>query len=299
MPNFKVHAALVLVGIIYGANYGIAKLAMPDYLMPFGFILVRVTAATLIFWLLHQFSSSEKINLKRDGWRLALCGFLGVAANQLLFFKGLSLTSPINASLIMTITPVLVLIAGAFLSSERITWQKALGITLGLGGAALLITIRGNNANDSGSSITGDILVFLNATSYGLYLVAVKPLMLRYKSLTVVKWVFSIGWLIIIPFGFQEAIEANWHSFPTSVWLSIGFVIVFTTCVAYLLNAWALTYVNSSVVGIYIYLQPLFASFIAILLKQDSPTGFTALCAVFIFAGVYLVSKKNKRITTA
>jgi drug/metabolite transporter (DMT)-like permease len=299
MPRVWVYGALALVGIIYGANYGIAKTVMPDYLQPFGFILVRVTAATLIFWLIHAFTAREKVNLRQDGGRLALCGLLGVASNQLLFFKGLSLTSPINASLIMTITPVLVLIASAILIKEKITWQKTAGILLGLSGAALLIFLRSRGNIGGQSSLSGDVLVFLNATSYGLYLVNVKPLMQRYRSLTVVKWVFLIGWIIIIPFGWQEAASADYPSFPWEAWAAIGFVILFTTCVAYLLNAWALNYVSSSVVGIFIYLQPLFATLIAIILKQDEPNWFTGFCALLIFSGVYLVSKKNVKVIRA
>jgi drug/metabolite transporter (DMT)-like permease len=123
--------------------------------------------------------------------------------------------------------------------------------------------------------------------------------MQRYRSLTVVKWVFLIGWIIIIPFGWQEAASADYPSFPWEAWAAIGFVILFTTCVAYLLNAWALNYVSSSVVGIFIYLQPLFATLIAIILKQDEPNWFTGFCALLIFSGVYLVSKKNVKVIRA
>lgn len=287
--KIKIHSILLFVTLIYGANYTIAKIPMPDYLQPFGFILVRVSSATLLFWLFSYFTGTEKIN-RKDFGLLLLCGLFGVATNQLLFFKGLSLTTPINASIIMTTSPISVLLAAYLLGKERLTFLKIIGVLVGALGAYLLITKDG--ATLGKGTFLGDLLVLINGASYAVYLVIVKPLMAKYKATTVIKWVFFFGWLIVIPFGFQEFSMVEWALLPAEVWFSIAFVILLGTFTVYMLNVWALKFVNSSVVGIYMYLQPVFATFIAFLVRGDQLDWLTAIYSLIIMLGVYLVSKK-------
>lgn len=290
MPNkIKIHSILLFVTLIYGANYTIAKIAMPQYLEPFGFILLRVTTATLLFWIFSYFTSTERIN-KRDFLLLFLCGFFGVATNQMLFFKGLSLTTPIHASVIMTTSPIAVMLVAYLLGKEKLTILKIAGVFVGAIGAYFLITKDGISLEEGG--FVGDLLVLVNGASYAVYLVIVKPLMAKYKATTVIKWVFFFGWLIIIPFRYSEFTTIAWASLPQLVWFSIAFVILCATFLVYLLNVWALKYVNSSVVGIYMYLQPVFATFIALLVRGDHLEWSTVLFSLVIMLGVYLVSKK-------
>jgi len=287
--KLKIHAVLLFVTLIYGANYTVAKIAMPDYLEPFGFILLRVTCATILFWAFSFGVGSEKIK-KRDLGMFFLCGLFGVAINQMLFFKGLNLTTPINASVIMTTSPIFVLLTAYVLGKERLTFLKILGVAIGATGAYMLITKDGISLEYEG--FLGDLLVLINGASYAVYLVIVKPMMAKYRASTVIKWVFFCGWLIIIPFGYEELIIASWSSFPDYVWYSIAFVIVGATFTVYLLNVWSLKFVNSSVVGIYMYLQPVFATFIAILARGDELDWLTAAYSLIIMLGVYLVSRK-------
>lgn len=267
---------------------------MPDYIEPLGFILFRVTGAVILFWIVGRFFDFDKIE-KRHFPRLILCGFFGVAGNQMLFFQGLNLTTPINAAIIMTSNPVLVLITSALLIKERITWMKILGITLGAVGAIMLIVGDGDGFDllDSDKHF-GNLLVFLNAASYAVYLVLVKPLMNHYKPITVIKWVFTFGLIFVAPFGWMQASEVNWSTMPAEIYLAIAFVVLGTTFLAYLLNTYALKTVNPSVVSIYIYLQPVLAAFFALIVGSDRLTPLMLLCAGLIFAGVYLVSKKPK-----
>jgi len=269
---------------------------MPDYVLPFGFIVLRAGGALLLFLLVHTLFFKEKVALK-DYPRLALCGLFGVAINQLLFFKGLSITTPINASIIMTSNPILVLIAASVMLRERITWIKIIGIVLGLSGAISLIFFKNgiNNISFGSDSLLGDALIFINAASYGVYLVIVKPLMQRYKPITVIKWVFLFGFLFVLPVGFEEFTQIQWKELPVFIWLEILFVVVFTTFFAYLLNVNALKKVSPSVVSIYIYLQPLLATAFAISLGKDSLDVLKVVAASLIFAGVFLVSKNWKR----
>ncbi len=292
MPSkLKIHSALLLVGLIYGANYSIAKVVMPAYIGPFGIIFLRVIIGTALYWLIGFFAGSEKIQYKRDYLRFAGLSVFGVAINQLMFFKGLSMTTPISASVIMTISPITVLVVSYFVLKEKISVNKIIGISLGATGAVLLIGIDGFNLTSY--TFLGNLFILVNAISFSIYLVLVKPLMYRYKAITVIKWVFLFGMILVIPFGVEEYLIIDWRLLSSDAWLSLAYIIIGTTFIAYLLNTWALQYVSPSVVGYYIYLQPVFSSLVAISFRGDDLTLTETFYALLIFAGVYLVSFKK------
>ena len=287
----KVHIALFATNLIYAANYTIAKEVMPDYIERFGFILLRVSGALLLFWIFHKIFSTEKV-AKRDLFKLAICGLFGVAINQLLFFKGLNITTPINAAIIMTSNPILVLLFSAFMIKEFITGKKIAGIVIGITGAVLLIAF-GKNFSFGSTTFSGDLMILINSTSYGIYLVLVKPLMAKYSPLTVIKWVFTFGFLYVLPFGFMEFTHINWNAMPLNIWMSVFFVVIATTFIAYLLNIYALKHVSPTIVSYYVYLQPLLATAIALFLNKDELSLIKIVSAIFIFTGVYLVSSSK------
>jgi len=296
--TLKAHFALLGANIIYGANYLIAKGVMPNKIGPSAFIFVRVLGAILLFWLLKS-TIKEQIE-KKDSLRLLLCGLLGVATNQLFFFHGLNLTSPIDASIIITSIPVMVLIFSAIILKEKITSNKILGLIIGGIGAVLLISY--GNKSGGTSSILGNLFIFLNACSYGLYLVIVKPLMKKYNSITVISWVFLFGFLFVFPFGIGDIMATDFSSWSVNTYLAVGFVVVFTTFLAYLFNIYALNYVSPSVNGSYVYLQPavtfIMVSIYAYVLNNTAYAQdinlIKILSCLLIFAGVYLISKKKK-----
>ena len=283
------HIAIILANIIYGLNYSIAKEIMPDYIKPYGLTVCRGIAAIVLFWLLSFVHKEEKIE-KKDFRILLLAALFGVAINQLMFLKGLNLTSSIDASIIMTVNPVLVLVISAIVIGELISFRKILGITIGATGAVLLIIMSGGSLDFNSDNFFGNILVFLNALSYGIYLVLVKNLMMKYRPVTVLKWAFSLGFLIIFPVGYEELISVDWQNIPFSIWLAISYVLIATTFLAYLLNVFGLKYVNASTVSIYIYSQPVIASFVAIILQKDSLNTVKIIATLLVFTGVYLVS---------
>lgn len=288
--NFKTYGALTLVSLLYGINYSVLKIVIPEYIGAFGFIAYRVTVAALIFWIFHVFAR-EKINWSKDGWRLTLCALTGVAVNQLMFYKGISLTSAVNGSIIMTLTPILVLLWASFLIKEKITGRRVLGVIVGLIGAIIII-YQPSSVGSSGNW-RGDLLVFLNGTSYGCYLVIVKPLMVKYKPMTVVTWIFTIGAVMVLPVGFREASMVQFSTIPMHIWYSIVFAILGVTVVVYLLNAWTLVKVEASVVGAFIYLQPIFATLTAILFFGEVFLLKHLAASVFVFVGVWLVIRKS------
>ena len=284
------HLALIGAQLIYGANYTIAKEVMPDYIQPFGFIVLRCLGAVSLFWITGLFIK-EKV-AKSDLPKLALCALFGIAINQLFFFKGLNYTNPINAAVIMTSTPILVLIMAAVLIKERITSKKALGIVIGLIGT-LLILVIGKELSFGSNTFLGDLMVWVNASSYGVYLVLVSPFMKKYHPLTVIKWIFLFGLIQVLPFGYSEFTQIEWNTFPPNIIWATVFVVVGLSFFAYLFNTVALKYVSPSVVSTYIYLQPVLASVFAIALGKDHLDAIKVISAVLICTGVYLVSSKS------
>lgn len=286
--NIKAHMAILGANLIYGVNYSIAKDVMPAHILPFGFIFCRVLGALLLFFAISSFNK-EKVE-RKDLLMLAVCGFFGVAANQLMFFYGLNLTNPINAGIIMTSNPILVLIASSIILKTRITTYKLIGIALGITGALTILLFKKGFSFGS-ETLLGDTFIFLNALSYGIYLVLVKPLMSKYKPITVIKWVFTFGFIYAFPFGISQFNDIEWSNFSTEIWSKFLFVIIGTTFFAYLFNIYGLKKLSPSTVSTYIYLQPVIAAFFAISVGKDSFTWIKLIAAVLIFSGVYLVSK--------
>ena len=290
----KAHIALFIVALIYGLNYIIAKEVMNGYIGPRGFIFMRVLGASALFWLFHAFAKSKEKIARSDWPRVLASGFFGVAANQMLFFEGLNLTTPINASVIMTGNPILVLIISAVLLKEPIRKGRLLGIFIGGAGALYLILGRGAAELLHADTSLGNLLILLNASSYAVYLVIVKPLMAKYDALQVVKWVFASGLVFVIPLGGPQFAAVDWHAWTPTIYVQAAFVVIGTTFIAYLFNIFALKTVSSTTVSTYIYLQPLLATLASLALAKDVLTWRIAIAAALIFAGVYVVSFSRK-----
>ena len=287
------HIAIFSANLIYGINYTVAKDVMPNYIEPLGFIFLRVSGAGILFWGVFYIFFYEKVE-KKDLIRLALCGLFGVAINQILFFEGLNLTTPINAAVIMVINPILVILIGSFLTVEIITSKKIFGIVLGAIGAIILITY-GSSPIINLEHLKGNVMILINATSYAMYLVLAKPLMKKYKPITVISWVFFFGFIYVFPFGWSEYQLIEWSVMPKDIFWKTVFVVFCTTFLAYLFNIFGLKTLNTSTVSTYIYLQPVLASIVAILLGSDELSIIKILSTLIIFAGVYLVSLEHRQ----
>ena len=295
--NLKAHFALSAVALIYGANYIIAKTVMPDPIGPNSFIVLRVLGAMVIFWMIafRHFQFPDK----QDWPRFIACGLTGVAINQLFFFNGLSLTSPINSAIIMTSNPILVMMISAVLLKSKITALKITGVVVGAIGAITLLLIS-NMTKQPGVNVQGDMYILINSISYAFYLTLVKPLMTKYHPLLVIAWVFTLGLLVVLPFGFNSLGTVAWDNLNTWQWFSVFYVIVFTTFLTYLFNILALSKLTPAIASAYIYFQPLLAGVFSFLfsiwLDKDYTGDITwakAGCTALIFAGVYLVSKSD------
>lgn len=274
---------------IYGINHTIAKGLMPHIIQPYAFIVLRVGGAAILFWLLSLFVKTERIE-KSDWLRVLGCAVFGMVLNMLMFFKGLSLSTPINSSVAMTVTPVLVLLLTAIILKERITILKSVGIGFGLLGALALIFFQEKTQANAPNIPWGNTLFFLNAISYGLYFILVKPLLSKYSPVTLLRMFFLIAFIINLPVGYAELKVIEWHAMGNSEIVAIAFVIIATTFMTYLLNIFALRQLSPSTVGVFIYLQPVVATIFAVLVGADSLSALRVGAATLIFLGVYLGS---------
>ena len=284
--------AATLVSLIYGLTFTIAKDVMPEFIDAFGFIVLRVGGSVVLFWLISFFGPKEKI-AKEDFPRIIAAAFFGVALNMLTFFKGLSYTSPIMGAVLMVTTPMFVLVLSAFIMKERMENRKILGIILGLAGTISLILYGKSMANAPNATL-GNVLVFINAVSYAFYLIIVKKLMDKYNAFTFVKWIYTFGFLMVLPFGWNEFQVVDFGSLPIDIIWKIGFVVVFSTFLTYLLNLISMRELKPTTVAVFIYLQPLFATVFAVSLNKDTLTLVKLFSAILIFVGVYLVTQKKK-----
>jgi drug/metabolite transporter (DMT)-like permease len=289
----QAHVALFVVATLYGINYSIVKLVTPAYILPFGFIGIRILLGTVVFWVLAA-GNGDRIHWKRDGWRFIASGITGVGINMLLFFKGISLTSATNGSLIMTLIPLFVFGFSIVILKEKIIPLRLLGLIVGLVGAGIIIWQSDPALK---SNPVGDLMIIGNALSYSLYLVLVRPLMDHYKLLTVTKWAFLIGLIFSIPFSIKEALIADYGSFTSTVWWSIAFVVIGVTVIVYFLNIFAMKKSSPTLVAAYAYLQPIVAILTASLFFDEKLSIMHLLGGALIFSGIYLVSRFRPQST--
>jgi len=285
-----------ITAVIYGVSFTIAKEVMPQYIKPYGFIVLRVLGATILFWIAGFFISKEKIQHK-DFVRIFFAAIFGVALNMLSFFQGLSMTTPISGAVMMVTTPILVLTFSSIFLKEKVTIKKIAGIIIGLIGAVFLIAY-GKKLGNGNSEFYGNLLVFINAVSFALYLILVKNLTSKYHPLTFAKWLYLFGLVMVVPFGLEQVSVVDFSSLSTIIYYKIGFIVVFTTFITYFFNLLAIRKLKPTTVSIFIYLQPVIATIYALLVKSDSLNTVKLIATLLIFVGVYLVTSKNKTKTT-
>ena len=293
-PRLLAIIAAFAASFIYGINHTIAKGLMPSVISPYGFILLRVGGAGVIFWVLGLFYKKETIQLN-DWIRIIACAFFGMVLNMTMFFKGLSLSTPINSGVVITVAPVLLLVLSAVFLKERITLTKAVGIALGLAGALALILFGEKTQLNAPNIPLGNMLFLVNAASYSVYLIIVKPLTAKYSSITLMKFFFLFAVIINIPIGYQEFVRVDWLDLEYEIIGQLAFVVVGTTVLTYLFNIYALKQLSPSVIGVFMYMQPLIATIFAIFTGADTLTTLRVLAATLIFLGVYLATRKKSK----
>lgn len=294
--KLKAHLAVLTANLIFGVNFSVVKYITPGLMKPFGLNVVRVLVTTSLLWLMHLWERPSQPLERKDVPRLIACGLLGIGFNQLLFIKGLSLTYSIHASLLMLCTPLLITLMAFIFLRERMSPGVGIGLLMGVTGSVMLITSK-ESIRAGRDIITGDILIALNAISYAFYFVLVKPLMKKYSPLQVLRWSFTFGGLFILPFGWTEFLHAPWNSFSSVDLAAIAFVVLGATFLAYLFNIYGLHHIQATATGAYIYLQPIFATIVAVVFLEEKLSLIKFISALMIFVGVYLVQQAKLRPT--
>lgn len=293
--KYKGHILMLIVSSLFAINFPVSKSLLPDHIAPEGLTLARMIFAAVMFWITSLFTSREKVT-RKDLWLLLICSMTGVAFNQALFIIGLSNTSPIDASIISTSTPIFVMILAAMILQEPITRLKAFGVLIGATGGISLILASGQTLSQN-STASGNIMILLSSFSYSIYLVTAKPLTQRYSAVTIMKWMFLFSAIVLLPFTYKGILDApSFHG--TIVFqdiVSILYVLLGATFIPYLLIPMALKRIRPTTMSMYNYVQPIGASIIAIVIGQDSFSIIKLIAAILVFTGVYMVTQSKSR----
>ncbi|MBL6877985.1 MAG: DMT family transporter [Flavobacteriaceae bacterium] len=278
---------------IFGLNHTITKNLMPVFITPPGLLLARVLGACTLFWIISIFSKKEKIQ-KKDWPKFLFCSVFGMSINMISAIKGLELSTPINSSIISTISPIIVFIISIIMIKEKVIKTRLIGVAIGFIGAISIILINTRTNFNPEDIRSGNLLLLLNSISYAIYLVAVRSLTKKYSVITIMKWLFLLGAILNTPFSIHHFLEIPWEIYDKIIFLKIGFVITGATFAVYLLNVYALKTLKASTVGMFIYLQPIIGIIYAISTGSDilKLTDIMAVCLVF--TGIYLVSLKKE-----
>lgn len=285
--RYTPHIFLLVSSLIFGGSYVIAKGLMPDYFNPMQIILVRVSGSLLLFTLL-VLVMKKAVPERRDMLRFLISGLLGVTINQTLFFVGLNLSRPVEASIIHTTSPVWVFLIALMGRTEKHSNRRMAGIILGLAGALWMVT-GGGRTGLSNDYLNGNLILLGNIFSYSIYLVIVRPLTQKYHPFVVMQWVFLFGWLGALPFCFNSFSGWDIAVMDTYAWFAISYVVIGATFLAFLLVVAGLQRLQSSTAAYYNYLQPLIAAVLAWSWRGEKLSYVHAVAALLIFTGVYLI----------
>jgi drug/metabolite transporter (DMT)-like permease len=288
----RAHLSLLIANIIFGVNFSVAKAVMPDQIKPMTLTVLRSISGVLLFWATSLFLPKEKVATK-DILFLAFCSLFGVVINQTLFLFGLNYTSPINSSIIISTNPIFAFILAMLILKENITFLKGIGLSIGLTGVLILILENGTPDINS-KTFVGDIATLLNTISWAFYTVIIKRMLEKYHPVTVMKWTFLFGMLVMLMIGFPALKSTDWQIITLQGWLEIGFVLIFATYLGYIFISLGLRQLSPTVVSVYTYIGPIVAAFVAVIVGQDVLNTKIIIAAILIFAGVFVVSWSKK-----
>ena len=293
LKNKSAHIAILIANVAFGVNYVFSQVLVQGYISPMAATTARVLFAAIMFWVVAMFRDYQKVE-RGDLLKLFICGQLGASLNMYFFLKGIVYTSPMDASIIMTLTPLLVLVISAMVLREAITRNKIVGIILGATGAIWLIMSSSMYGTFGQNQWLGNVLCFGSALSYSVYLVIAKPLMNKYTPLTVLRWIFTFGAVTLVPMGAVDLVKTDWSGFDVQATILFAYMLVGVTFMTYLFIAYALSKVRSTTVSIYNYSQPVIASFLTVLLGIDRLSVQFLMCAALVFFGVFLVVRGKR-----
>lgn len=288
------HLSMFFACAFWGLMAPLGKDAMTNGVTGIDMVTFRVTGAAILFWITSLFTKHEHVPVK-DVLRLGLAGLFGLTFNQCCYTIGLSITSPINASIVTTSMPIFAMLLSALILKEPLTSKKVGGVLLGFSGAIILILSSATAASDKVGDIRGDMLCLFAQFSFALYLALFNPLIKKYSVVTVNKWMFTFATLYILPFTFSHVASIDFPNVPTSTWLESAFIVFVCTFVCYILTMYAQQTLRPTVVSVYNYVQPMVAVVVSVLTGLGIFKPAHALAVVLVFFGVRFVTKSKSR----
>jgi drug/metabolite transporter (DMT)-like permease len=289
----KARGAVLLANFFFGTSVIAVKHITPSLLHPVALTAIRIVATTFLFWSLYAIKPVKTGIIKKDYLRLFLCALAGITMNQTFTMKGWSLTSPIHASLLILTTPIAITFLAAWFLKERLTPLKLIGLLLGISGGALLVFSRDLSDVAGVQQSLGDLFVIMGALSYSVYVIAIKPLMTKYKATHILQWVFLFGAFASLPIGWNELVKIEWARFDAISWFCIAYVVLGSTFFAYRLMNYGISKLGAAVTGSYIYTQPFFATVASMLILHETLSLPKISAAALIMGGVFLANYKK------
>lgn len=297
------HLAMLAASVMWGLMAPVSKAAMnSDAISSMLVADVRIFGAAILFWIISLFGKREKIEDKMDYVRFFFAGLFAILLNQGVYVTGVSMTSPVDASIITTTLPIVTMIFAAIFIKEPITGMKAGGVLLGACGALLLVFgnyllpgASSGAASWHSSSLTGDLLCFLAQCSYAIYLVIFRDLIRKYSPVTLMKWMFTFASVVMIPMSARSLALAGWDAISMTEYAELAYVLVFGTFLCYLIVPVGQKYLRPTLVAMYNYVQPIVATAAAIVWGMDTFNVLKIVAVVLIFSGVLLVNKSKAK----
>lgn len=294
--KLQAHGAILLANTIFGLGVPVTKLLLDDWVSPMTYMATRSLGAALVFWLIACFMKPERVE-RRDLVVIMLGGLMGFVISQTLTAWALDFTSPVYFSLIATLTPVAVMLTAALFIGERITSIKFLGVLLGIAGAVLMVVMGGLSGSGS-NDILGISLAILSVLTWAIYMIITRKVTQKYTPVTQMKYIFLISAIVTVPLAWPELSEQPLYSAATFGWdgaLEMAFIVLMATVLGYFLIPFAMKSLSATTVSIYTNLQPMVASFVAIMLGQDRLTWDKPVAALLVLLSAYIVTQATSK----
>lgn len=293
----KAHLGLILSYVIWAVNYPLYKVIMPHYISPYAMTMLVVGVAALLAFGSMLFVPIEPVR-RQDILKLVAAAALMGIAKKLFLMVGIQHTSPIDASIIATLGPILVLVISVMFLVDRFTPMKVLGMALGLAGA-LVVILSGSGMQAPSDKLGGDAVVLLAIVASSFSMVWLKELIMRYKPITLLRWIYPVAAVMMLPVGLGPLLRTDFSAMPAHVAWIVAYVAVVPTFGPNYLLIYSLHYVKPTISSVYFYLEPVIATAISVAMHMDTLSWDRALASLAVFAGVLLVvlSYKNRPST--
>ncbi len=293
--SYKGHLVVAIAYIFFGLNIPAVKSVIGEGgITGWSVTFYRMAGAAVLFWIASLFAGREKVPL-RDVGMIFVASLFCILINQTSFIVGLSLTSPIDAAVVTTLTPMLTMVLAAFFLREPVTWMKAGGVAVGASGALILILGGGALAGRGGASVTGDLLCAASSLSFAIYLTAFKRLITTYSPVTLMRWMFLFSAMLAAPFCFRDVLAVDYGALGADTWATLAFIIFGGSFLTFLLVPIGQRFLRPTVLGMYNYLQPIMASLVAVAAGMDTFGPTKGLATLLVFLGVWIVTRSRSR----